>query len=432
MLLKSDILRIVNQQQITFNNRIYGISRELIKNVTTDNFRLLIISGINNSGKTTLLFQLFQEKFADAIYINFAHPRFYNLDANDLFKLDEIIAKKGNKILFFDDVQKLKEWKNYVHQKLDEGFQVIVTGSDTGILENNMDSGFTGLNRVKELFPFSFDEFCKFCNIEKDGEAVVKYLKGGGFPGYLVTNSEEYLNQFFDDLLVRGIATKYGVRDLRAFKRLAIHLLSNVGKYITGNQLKSYLGIKTTSTVMEYLNYLESAYLFFYVPKFSYSVRKQMINPRKVYAIDTGLIAANSSSFEDLTGSLLENIVFLQLRKHVQEVYYYTDNYHCDFVVMIKNRAEKVVQVCAELKQDNLENELNGVFEAMEFFELKEGIIITMNQTDRFERNGKVVQVIPFYSFNLKIKSKNIASLFSNNSGTLPHNFEQEIFPPSK
>ena len=66
---------------------------------------------------------------------------------------------------------------------------------------------------------------------------------------------------------------------------------------------------------------------------------------------------------------------------------------------MKKNRVESVIQVCAELKQDNLEKELNGVFEAMEFFDLQEGTIVTKNQTDRFEKDGKVVEIVPFYAF---------------------------------
>ena len=399
MLLKSDILNIINFQQKTFGDRNDGLLRELNDSIDIDSLRLLILSGIQSGGKSTLLFQLFKENILEVLYINFEHPRFYNLDQNDLFKLDEIIEEKGSRILFFDEVQKLGEWNNYVSQKLAEGFKIVITSSDAAVLNNEVDHEFAGLNSIKEVFPFSFNEFCTFHTIEKNEESVVKYLNSGGFPGYLTSNSEEYLNQLFDDLLVRGIAVRYGIRDLRAFKRLAIHLLSNVGKLITGNQLKTFLGIKTTSTVIDYLTYLESAYLFFYVSKFSYSVRKQMINPRKVYAIDTGLITANSASFEDSTGQLLENMVFLHLRKQAAELYYYADNYSCDFVVMKKNRVEKAIQVCAELKHDNLENELNGLFEAMEFFELPEGTIVTMNQTDRFEKNGKVINVVPFHLF---------------------------------
>ena len=399
MLLKSDILNIVNIQQKNFKERKAELFRELNNSISLSNFRLLILTGIQSSGKSTLLFQMFKDNFSDALYINFEHPRFYNLDENDLFKLDEIIEEKGNRILFFDEISKLRKWNNYVSQKLSEGFQIVITGSNISIINIEIDNEFVGFNSIKELFPFSFNEFCAYHTIEKNEESVFKYLKSGGFPGYLTSKSEEYLNQLFDDLLVRGVAVRSGIRDVRAFKRLAIHLLSNVGKLVTGNQLKTQLGIKTTSTVIDYMAYLESAYLFFYVSKFSYSVRKQMINPRKVYAIDTGLITANSASFDDSTGQLLENMVFLHLRKQAVELYYYADNYNCDFVVMAKNRVEKAIQVCAELKQDNLENELNGLFEAIEFFELSEGTIVTMNQTDRFEKKGKVVNVIPFHLF---------------------------------
>ncbi len=399
MILKSDILNIINIQQNTFNNRKYGLTRKLRSQILVDNLRLLIIAGIQSSGKSTLLFQLYKEKFQNALYINFEHPRFYNLDKNDLFKLDEIIEEKGVRILFFDEIQKLTDWNSYVSQKLSEGFQIVITGSDSSILNNEVDHEFAGLNNIKELFPFSYNEFCAFNEIEKSEESTITYLKKGGFPAYLSSNSDEYLNQFFDDILVRGIAVRTGIRDLRSFKRLALHLLSNVGKLITGNQIKNILGIKTTSTVIDYLSFLESAYLFFYVPKFSYSVSKQMINPRKVYAVDTGLVTANSALFEDSTEQLLENMAFLHLRKQISELYYHSEKFNCDFVVMNKNRVEKVIQVCDELKQDNLEDELNGVFEAMDFFELDEGTIVTINQTDRFVRNGRVVNVIPFYSF---------------------------------
>ena len=399
MLLKSDISNILHNQYNTFSTKNYGLIRELKKTIIEQSFSSLIITGIKYSGKSTLLFQLFKEKFTDALYINFEHPRFYNFDLNDLFKLDEIIEEKNSKILFFDEVQKLKGWNNYVIQKLEEGFQIIIASSDNSVFDNESELGYGELVSKKELFPFSLSEFCAFQEIEKNGKAVEKYIENGGFPGSYNSNSEEYLNQLFDDLLVRGIAMRNGIRDLRSFKRLAIHLLSNIGKFITGYQLKTQLGIRTTNTVMEYLSYFEAGFLFFYVPKFSYSIRKQIVNPRKVYTIDTGLVTANSTKFEDYTEQLLENMVFLHLRKQVPELYYFSENYNCDFVIMKKNRVENVVQVCDELKHDNLETELNGLFEAMDFFELHEGTIVTLSQSDRFERNGKIVNVVPVYLF---------------------------------
>ncbi len=399
MLLLSDILKTIEVQQNTFTSKKIKVRRELIDSIPDEYFRLLIITGIRNSGKSTLLFQLYKEKFGDALYINFEHPRFYNFDSNDLFKLDEIIEAKKSRILFFDEIQSFNDWNNYVRQKIDEGFQVVIASSDTSVLHSDIDAGFTGLNISKELFPFSFNEYCSNYAIEKNSETVVEYMQNGGFPGFIEAQSDEFLVQLFDNLLIREIAVRNKIRDLRALKRMAIHLLSNIGSLITGNQLKQLLGIKTTSTVIDYLSAFEVGYLFFFVPRFSYSVRKQSINPRKVYAIDTGLVLTNSGALTNSTDCLLENMVFLHLRKKVSELYYYSEKFDCDFVVMNRNRVEQVIQVCEELKQDNLATELNGLYEAMDFFEMTEGTLVTMNQTDRFERNGKVITVVPFYEF---------------------------------
>lgn len=400
MFLKTDILDIVNRQQKVFISENKNYLRELCTIIIDDYFQLLVISGIRNSGKTSLLSQLQKEKFKDALYLNFEHPQFYNFDENDLYKLDEIIKESGNKVLFFDEIQQFSGWKNYVLQKLDEGYKVVVTASDTTLFNNQIDLAFTGLSKNIELFPLSFNEYCGFYGYEKDTESVLSYIKRGGFASNLRSNSEDYLNHLFDDFVVREIAMRFGVRDLRGFKRLSIHLLSNVGRFITGNQLRSLLGIKTTSTVMEYLSYLEAGYLFYYLPKFSYSIRKQMVNPRKVYAIDTGLIYANSVSFEESSELLLENMVFMHLRRKAFEICYFADNFMCDFVVQRKDKVEQAIQVCFELKQDNLDAELNGLFEAMEFFDLQEGTVVTLNQSDRFEKNGKVVNVLSFQNFN--------------------------------
>ena len=122
-----------------------------------------------------------------------------------------------------------------------------------------------------------------------------------------------------------------------------------------------------------------------------------MINPRKVYAVDTGLIEVNTGSFSDYYDRELENMVFLHLRRTYQEFYYFAENGECDFVVFGKNKVQKIVQVCSNLSQDNLDKELNGLFAALDFFDIEEGELVTWNQKDMFERKGKKANVIPFY-----------------------------------
>lgn len=399
MILKSVLFNIINSQQKLFFSKEIGVVRDINIDFDDESTQLIVVNGIKRTGKSSFLFQLYKQNFQDVFYINFEHPGLYDFDQNDFFKLDEIIIATGNSVLFFDEITELKGWQGYVRQKLDEGYRVVLTASNSEILNDEWALNLTGRYITKDLLPFSFEEYCVNNNIEKDADAVLRYIKNGGFPAPQNHTNSEYLSQLFDDIVVREIGLRFGVRDVKSFKRLALHLLMNVGEFITGNQLKNILGIKTTTTAVDYLSYLEAGFLMYYLPKFSYSTRKQMVNPRKVYVIDTGFVAANTFALEGKLEQLLENLVFLKLRKQFTELYYFSEKNSCDFIAFGKDKAIQAIQVCGNLQQDNLEKELNGLFEALEFFEFSRGTMVTMNQTDRFERNGKVIDVVPFYEF---------------------------------
>ncbi len=399
MILKSVISEVSKVQNSAVKNRNTGLKRVLFGQLPELNSLALIVSGIRRCGKSTLFMQLLNEKYLEAFYFNFEHPRLYDFDKNDFLKLDEIINETGKNILLFDEIQNIKEWEQFIRLKLDEGFKIMINGSNARMLSSELGTKLTGRHITKELFPFSFDEFCTFRDLQKGEDTQLKYLISGGFPDFLILQEEQYLNQLFEDILIHDIAVRFGVRDIRTLKKLAVYLLSNVGNLITGNNLKTSFGIGATSTVMEYFSHFEFSYLFFFVPKFSYSIRKQMINPRKVYAIDTGLIKANTGVFSDYYDRELENMVFLLLRRSYSEFYYFAEKGNCDFIIFGKNKVQKIVQVCSQLNHDNLDMELNGLFSALEFFDETEGELITWNQKDRFEKNGRIANIIPFYEF---------------------------------
>jgi predicted AAA+ superfamily ATPase len=228
---------------------------------------------------------------------------------------------------------------------------------------------------------------------------VLKYLELGGFPEYVKQEVPEILNQLFEDILIRDIAVRYGVRDVKTLQRMAFYLISNVAKLITGNRLKILFEIGSTNTVMEYLSHLEYAYLLHFVPKFSYSLRKQIANPRKVYAIDTGLINVNSGSFSEDNGRKFENLVYLHLRQRYRNIYYFAEKGECDFIVLENNVVREVTQVCLELDQDNIDREINGLMEALTFFNIKEGTIVTLGQTDKLIKNDKIIHIVTAYDY---------------------------------
>jgi predicted AAA+ superfamily ATPase len=335
------------------------------------------------------------------LYLNFESPHLYEFSLSDFTRLDNIIAQKSPNTLFFDELQLVEGWEMYVRQKLDEGLQVIITGSNASMLSRELGTKLTGRHITQELFPFSYSEFLSFKALTPSAESLKTYMVTGGFPEFVKSGDEEQLATLFDDVIIRDIVTRHGIKDIKSLQRLASYLISNIGNRITATKLKQPLSIAATSTVLTWFSHLEHSYLVSFLPMFSYSTKAQLINPRKVYAIDLGLIDIVSNSMTEDAGRKLENLIFLHLRKKYNELYYFDEKGECDFVAMKHGAVSKLVQVCYELTPDNLKRELNGLLQAMRFFNLNTATIVTFANTDFIKKDGFEIDVIPAYKYLL-------------------------------
>jgi uncharacterized protein len=400
MALKSEIeaAYLFQQEKIKQNKQV--VYRNKGVSVATDNDFVQVISGIRRCGKSTLLNFLIS-KYAKVCYLNFEDPRIINFEVADFYKLEEILPKNVE-AYFFDEIQNVSQWEVYVRQLHDYGKKVFITGSNASLLSKDLGTRLTGRYLNTELFPFSYQEFLVFEKKETSLQSLENYLKKGGFPEFLKTKNEEVLQNLFKDIVLRDIAIRHGIRNTKILVDIALFLLSNIGKETTYTSLKKAFQIGSTNTVIDYLTWLEDAYLLFFLQKFSWSAKSISVNPRKVYAIDNGLINANSLSFSQDKGRILENAVFVFLRNYGAKMYYFKEKNECDFVLFDKEKCTKALQVCYEINSDNKTREINGLLEAMHFFDLEEGFIITQNQKDVLQIENKTIHLIPAFEYFMK------------------------------
>jgi hypothetical protein len=404
----SELQEISASQKSVLERQEQGQLRQILPDLPELKSHALIVSGIRRCGKSTLLRQYVQKMKKNYFYMNFDDIRFASFTNEDFSLLDRVITDSDAELIFFDEIQSVKNWELYVRQKLDEGFLLAITGSNASLLSRELGSRLTGRHISKELFPFSYKEFCSFLKLKPGPESLLDYLEKGGFPEFLKTGNTDILSQLQSDILYRDIAVRYGIRDTTSLKQLFVYLLSNVAGLFSPSKLTGIIGVKSPTTVLEYISYFESSYLIQLLPCFAWSVKAQSLAPKKVYVSDTGLIKTGAISFSKNYGALLENFVFNCFRRdsgfpgslNQNSIYYFTgkNGSECDFIIKTQD-STKCVQVCWELNIDNQDREVNGLLDAMEFFNMEEGEILTCNTEDIILVNGKKINVIPAWKY---------------------------------
>jgi predicted AAA+ superfamily ATPase len=147
---------------------------------------------------------------------------------------------------------------------------------------------------------------------------------------------------------------------------------------------------------------LSSAYLFFELSRFDYSIKKQLSSPRKIYVIDNAFSILGGFSMSPDRGRLLENIVFIELKRRGREIFYFSGKRECDFIIKDGRRITGVIQVCYEMNDKNMEREFEGLFEAMETFQLDSGLILTNDQEDTRKAGDRTVTIKPVWKWLLE------------------------------
>ena len=399
MLRERVIAEVAAKQKAIVLGRSPGLSRlERLGNVPSG--FVSIVTGVRRCGKSTLMEQRIRMAPDESFYLNFESTTLAGLELKDAGRIDRAIAAMGAKSLFFDEVQQMKGWERYVRTKLDEGFGVTVTGSNASVFAKELGTKLTGRHVDCDLFPFDYGEYLAFVKARPGAESTMDYLRKGGFPAYLASGDERLLETLFEDILIRDVVVRHGIREIDALRRLASYLIENISCKMSATRLKQPLSISSAATIMNWCTCLSDAYLFEFVPLHSASIKVQLVNPRKVYCIDTGIQHVLSASIAPDDARAFENMVYLALRRVCRDIFYFDDGAgECDFVPVRKKHTGAPIQATVVLNDESEEREINGVRAAMRALRRKTGWIVTVADEDEMLFEEGTVKIVPFHKF---------------------------------
>jgi len=379
----------------------------------------LMITGVRRCGKSTLLKLIknhLKLRNTEVLYINFNDERLVNFSTVDFQKILDYMQENKypkNSLVLLDEIQETTNWEKWV-DRIKDKHQLIITGSNSKLLNSELSTILTGRTLSIRLYPFSFKEYLVAKNIMIDSwkldteiqttirNELKEYLEIGGFPKRVLTNENSVLVELYENILYKDILSRFGNKQTKNIKEIMQYILSNTSKQVSTRTLSEISKIKNLATIKKILDTLEEAFLIFTLTKYDYSIKKQIQNPKKVYCIDNGIITTNGFRFSENRGQLLENAIFLELKRKGKEIYYHNEKSECDFVIREGIKITQAIQVCYNLNDENKDREIKGLIAAMEKFKLKEGLIITFDQEDSFIKDKNKIRVIPAWKWMLE------------------------------
>ncbi len=414
--------QLLNEQREERNLR-YGedlVKRESAGQIDVTSQLVQIISGIRRSGKSTLAHQVYGR--LDYAYINFDDERLLSCTVEDLNLLLELLYQiYGDfKYLLLDEIQNIDGWSLFVNRLLRKKIHIIITGSNSRLLSTELATHLTGRFLNTELFPFSFREYLIYKEIGLGTNTTkeigllkglfTEYARGGGFPEVVRGERlEGYVTALFDSIVSRDIVFRHNIKYVRTFRDIAIYLVNNYSSELSFNRIKKIFGLGSENTAKTYVTYLEEAYLVLTLPKFSFKKQEQL-RYRKTYVADPAMISVMSDNFSGNRGRVMENIVFLELKRRSArtgfEIYYYKKLYSVDFVIYSKGQVTTLIQVSESLQDKVTRNrEVRALLNASAELSPLELKIITLDENMSIEEDGCSIDVVSVINWLLEPES---------------------------
>ena len=368
--------------------------RETFNHFRLENNLIKVIMGPRRAGKSFFCMNTLN-RLGNFGYVNFDDEALTKLEDYDdlLSEIKQIYHDP--QILFFDEIQNLPRWELFVNRLQRQGYNIVVTGSNSKLLSKELATHLTGRHLPTTVLTFSFKEYLKAkktdlttLTTQQKEEVLIEYLRSGGYPEAVLKklNAPQYLSVLFDSILYKDIIKRYNIRKGPDIERLAVYLMSNLASEFSYLSLAKALGIKSSVTTQKYCSFLEEAYLIFTVSRFSYKT-KQMGQNKKVYSYDNGMITTKAFQASPNYGKLFENSVAahlkrLDINKEI-ELYYWRNQQgeEVDFIIKKGAQVTELIQACYSIEtKKTRDREVHALLNAGKELRCTKMTILTMRE----------------------------------------------------
>lgn len=339
-----------------------------------------VVTGVRRCGKSTL-FDIYQEYLLEhevlneqIIAINFENLDFEDLcDYKSLYKYikSHLLPDKMNYI-FLDEIQHVEDYQKVVDSLfLRENCDVYITGSNAYFMSGELATLLTGRYVELSMMPLSFNEFCEGLNNSNLSliDKFNHYLAIGSFPyvlkyGYQESEAKEYINGIYNTILLNDIVKRLNIADVNMLESITKFMMHNIGNRTSPNKISNTMTSNhkkiNPRTVDRYIRGLTDSLLFYEARRYNIKGKQFLTTINKYYVCDIAMRNMLVRSQDSDIGHILENIVFLELKRRYKEVYVgqIGQNGEVDFVA-IENGNPIYFQVSqTTLDEDVLKREL--------------------------------------------------------------------------
>ena len=372
-----------------------------------------IIVGVRRSGKSYILDMIADELLNKGIKRDHIIYRlFTSVEIQDGYSkknmyddIKSLLVDDQKYYLLLDEIQEIKDREQVINSLFEScNVDIYVTGSNSKLTNEHISSYLSGRYVLVPCYTLSFKEYLKFKNVNGSNleDTYKEYARIGGFPLIAISkldfeNAHQIVEDIYHSIISKDLLSNHPIKDIEKFNRVVKYLMDNMGKTFSANSISKYLKGQhreiSVETIYNYITWLKDSFIIYECNRYDLQGKSVLKTQEKYYLSDVSLRYAIFRYDKKMDDSILENIIYLELRRRGFEVYVGKNGEkEIDFIA---KKGDEEIQIQATIRlPDNSDREISNLKELKDFYHK---YVITTNKNDVQNIDGiKIIHIADF------------------------------------